>query len=109
MKLILFVLALAIAGGIGYCLYRGLTGEKNNAGIIAIDAGNLAQSVTDTFKDGAADIAKDVADKAKKQISEAVDSVKGKASEAKDAVVEKTSEIKDTAKEKAGEVADKVK
>lgn len=54
MKKIIALLAIAFITAVGYCIYLGVAkSENNNAGMIAMDASNLAQSVTDTFKDGA--------------------------------------------------------
>lgn len=86
---LIFVAAL-VAGG--YCVYLGLTQSgNNNAGMIALDAGNLAQSVTDTFKDGVDVLAK--------KANERKDSVKAKAESVKDTVVVKISSAAESTKE----------
>lgn len=103
MKYIIGLILIALLGVAGYCVYLGIAESGNNdAGMIALDAGNLAQSVTDTFKDGAnvlAKKAKEAKDSAVVAGSKAVDSVKGKteqiAIEVKDAVVEKAESVKE--------------
>lgn len=78
MKTIIMLIFLVLMGLGGYCIYLGLTdSENNNAGMIALDASNLAQSVTDTFKDGTAALAKkskEVAVGAKVKVTEGVSS-----------------------------------
>ena len=114
--MIKFLLSMILIGAIavgGYCLYRGLTGEKNNAGIIAIDAGNLAESVTNTLKDGMSDVAKDIRDKAKEKADTAVKKAMEKADSAVKQAKEKTdtvvSDTKDMVKQKAKEKLDEAK
>lgn len=103
MKTLIGLVLIALLGFGGYCIYLGITeSENNNAGMIAMDAGNLAQSVTDTFKDGANVLAKktkEAKDSAVAVGSKAVDSAKTKteqiATEVKDTVVEKAESVKE--------------
>jgi hypothetical protein len=78
----------------GYTVYRGLTGDNDNADKVANKASELVSSVADTFADGAKDMAKD----AKSLGSEAVDSVKSTAVKAVDSVKDGTSKAVDSAK-----------
>lgn len=102
---LIFLAALALGG---YCIYRGLTGENNNAGMIAMDAGNLAESVTNTFKDGATDFAKDLRNKATKAAAEAKDSAKQIGNRAIDSVKAKTDTVVNSVKEDAAEAVSSV-
>lgn len=92
MKKIILAIIIAVLGIAGYAIYLGLTkSENNNAGMIAMDAGNLAQSVTDTFKDGVnvlAEKTKEVAIEAKKEAVELADTAKDKAISAGSSAVE---------------------
>lgn len=87
-----FTLVIAAVLGIsGYCIYLGVTeSENNNAGMIAIDAGNLAESVTNTFKDGASVLAA----KAKTVKDSAVETVKETTAEVVDKTVDTVKNIK---------------
>ena len=75
-------LATIIAVG-GYAVYKGFTGDNDNAEKVANKASELVSSVADTFSDGAKEIAKEakakagaVADSVKSSASGVVDSVK---------------------------------
>lgn len=73
------ILAAIIAVG-GYAVYKGFTGDNDNAEKVANKASELVSSVADTFSDGAKEIAKE----AKAKASVVADSVKSSASEAAD-------------------------
>lgn len=98
MKKIIALLTIAFIAAVGYCIYLGVAkSENNNAGMIAMDAGNLAQSVTDTFKDGAVILAA----QAKEVAIVAKDEAKSTANDIAQSVSSKAAEIADSAKEGA--------
>lgn len=98
MKTIFFLFVVAMLVAVGYLSYRGLTGDNSNAETIAADIGSLSESVTNTVKDGAVDIAKDI---------------RNKADETKDVAVAKASKAADTAantvKSRVGDIRKDVK
>ena len=106
MKTIITIIFLAVLALGGYCIYLGLTdGEHNNAGMIALDASNLAQSVTDTFKDGTTVLVK----KSKEAATEAKEKVAEGVSSAAETVKDKAGEVVDSAKVKAAGVVESAK
>ena len=73
----------AIIAVSGYTVYKGFTGDNDNAEKVADRASELVSSVADTFSDGAKEIAKEakakagaIADSVKSSASAAVDSAK---------------------------------
>lgn len=78
----------------GYTVYRGLTGDNDNADKVANKASELVSSMADTFAYGAKDMAKD----AKSLGSEAVDSVKSVTGRTVDSVKSGTSKTVDSVK-----------
>mgnify|MGYP004448907411 CR=1 FL=1 len=97
-KFILTIFMVIVLGFAGYAIYLGLTESgKNNAGLVAMDASNLAQSLTDTFKDGtsvmvekvknaAVETGTGIAQTVTSEVSNIADSVKEDAAEAKSIV-----------------------
>ena len=92
-------LATIIAVG-GYTIYKGFTGDNDNAEKVADKASELVSSVADTFSDGAKEIAKEakakagaIADSVKSSASAAVDS-------AKSTVKARIGDVREASKEK---------
>ena len=94
---------------VGYLGYRGLTGENNNAGLIATDIGNLSESVANTVKDGANDVAKDIQNKTVKVKDTVVEKVKSVKNETAEKVMEKKDSAKSTVSARIGDVRARAK
>ncbi len=116
-KTITTIIAIVILAIAGVCIYKGLTSsESNNAGMIALDASNLAESVTNTFKDGAAIVAaeiqaksSEVVDTAKEKASVMADTLLNAASAVKNEAVDAATSVVDSAKEKTSKAVESVK
>lgn len=103
---ILFIILLAIGG---YAVYRGLTGDNDNADKVASKASELVSSVADTFSDGAKDIAND----AKSLGAKATDPVKAAVlragDSAKSGVASRIGDIREANKKKFNETKNAAK
>lgn len=109
MKAIFFLFVIALFASVGYLTYRGLTGDNDNAGLIANDIGNLSESVAHTVKDGAADIAKDIQNKAVEAKDSAVEKVKSVKDETAEKVKKQSDSAKSTVSARIGDIRQKAK
>lgn len=100
LKLITTIILVAIMAVAGVAIYKGFTGEHDNAEKVANKASELVTSVADTFKDGA----KDIAMEAKGKATAVADSIKSSASAAVDSaattVKSRIGDIREASKEK---------
>lgn len=115
MKIILgIIIAIVLAVG-GYTVYRGLTGDNDNAQKIADKTSELVTSVADTFSDGAKDMAKDVKEKtleaadsvlssADRAIDSAKSSVKSRIGDVREANAKKFAEAKKSVSDKVDSI-----